>query len=285
MISEYLRYQKINEQQHMKKIILPTDFSENAQKAIDYALRLFENEICTFYILHAYHDAPSSAITRMSAEEDLNQVVKRLESQNDTEKHHFEGVFEIDSVLNLTNRTQIDISADYIFMGTNGSSTLREIFIGSNTLDLIKYIANCPVVVVPAAYEYNGLREIVFATDFKHAFLTIELTPLINMASLWGTTLNVAHIKTEQVLSDTQKSNKELLRNALKETKHQFFEIELRDTVANTLYQIEKANKNIGMIATLKTKHGFFQKLTHENIVKNIAFKSEIPLLVLPLIE
>ena len=269
----------------MKKIIVPTDFSENAQKAIDYAVLLFKNIRCTFYLLHAYHDAPSSERTKRSAEEDLNQVVKRLESQNDTGKHHFKRVLETDSVLNLTNRTQINTGAHYIFMGTKGSSTLREIFIGSNTLDLIKYIVNCPVVVVPAAYEYNGLREIAFATDFKHAFITMELAPLINLTLLWDATLNVAHIKTEEVLSDTQKSNKNLLRKALGETKYQFFEVVGQDNVATTLYQIEKANSNIGMMAILKTKHGFFQKLTHENVVKNIAFKTEIPLLVLPLID
>jgi len=269
----------------MKKIILPTDFSENAQKAIDYALLLFKNERCKFYILHAYHNAPSSSKNKMSTEEDLNQMVKTLEAQNNNVKHQFEVVFETDSVLNLTNRTQINEGANYIFMGTKGSSALREIFIGSNTLDLIKFIGNCPVVIVPSVYEYNDLREIVFATDFKHAFMTIEHVPLIQMALLWDVTLNVVHIKSEETLSDLQKSNKELLRNAFKQTKHQFIEIEQVDTVANTLYEIEKANKNIGMMAILKTNHGFFQKLTHENIVKNFTFKTKIPLMVLPQIE
>ncbi len=269
----------------MKRIVLPTDFSKNAQKAIDYALLLFKNESCTFYLLHAYHDAPSSSKNKMSTEEELNQIVRALEAQNKNEKYYFKGFFETDSVLNLTNRTQINQGANYVFMGTKGSSALREMFIGSNTLDFIKYIDKCPLVVVAEAYEYNGLTEIVFATDFKHTFTTMELVPLIQMALLWDTTLNVAHIKTKEDLNAMQKSNKELLRNALKETKHQFFEIELRDTVANNLYQIEKANKNIGAMAILKTKHGFLQKLTHENIVNHMAFKTEIPLLVLPLIE
>jgi nucleotide-binding universal stress UspA family protein len=267
----------------MKKIIIPTDFSKNAQKAIDYALLLFKNESCTFYLLHAYYDAPSSAKNKISAKEDLNQIIQALETKN--KKHYFERVFETDSLLNLINRTLINQGADYVFMGKKGSSTLREIFIGSNTLDLIKYMDSCPVVIVPEAYEYNRLREMVFATDFKHTFMTAELVPLIQMASLWDTTLNVAHIKTKKDLNDMQKVKKELLRSALKKIKHQFFEIELRNTVANTLYQIEKKNKNIGVMAILKTKHGFFQKLTRENIVKNIAFRTKIPLLVLPLIK
>jgi nucleotide-binding universal stress UspA family protein len=269
----------------MKKIIIPTDFSKNAQKAIDYALLLFKNESCTFYLLHAYHDAPSSVKNKMSTKEDLSEITKALDIQNKNKNHHFEWILETDTVLNLTNRTQINQCADYVFMGTKGSSTLREIFIGSNTLDLIKYFDNCPVIVVPEAYEYNGLKEMVFATDFKHTFITKELVPLIDMTLRWDTTLSVAHIKTKEVLSDMQKANKEVLRKALKETKHRFFEIEPRDTIANTLYQFEKENKNIGAMAILKTKHGFFQKLTQENIVKNMVFRTKVPLLVLPLME
>ncbi len=38
----------------MKKILLPTDFSENALNAIDYALQLFKDEKCAFFILNTY---------------------------------------------------------------------------------------------------------------------------------------------------------------------------------------------------------------------------------------
>jgi len=38
----------------MKKIILPTDFSENAYNAIKYAVQLFKDVESTFYLLHTY---------------------------------------------------------------------------------------------------------------------------------------------------------------------------------------------------------------------------------------
>mgnify|MGYP000303646047 CR=1 FL=1 len=66
----------------MKKILLPTDFSENAQKAIDYALLLFKNEACTFYLLHAYHDAPSSSTTKKDMKRNLDGMIKTLREQN-----------------------------------------------------------------------------------------------------------------------------------------------------------------------------------------------------------
>jgi len=45
----------------MKKIILPTDFSENAFNTVSYALNLYKEEECAFYLLNifthfTYHD-------------------------------------------------------------------------------------------------------------------------------------------------------------------------------------------------------------------------------------
>lgn len=266
----------------MKKIIIPTDFSKNAQKAIDYALFLFKNEECTFYILHAYHSVPSAEKTKKDFQEDLNELVKELQSQHTKEKHYFEGIMESDSLLGLTSRTLKEKGGDYIFMGTKGLSTFREIFVGSNTLDLIKYIDNCPIVMVPSDYEYTDLKKLVFATDFKHTFSATELAPFTDIAKSWDATLNIVHIKKEELLSETQKANKELLRNSLKDTRYLFFEVRQRDSVANTLIEIEKTNRSMGMMAFLKTEHGFFKKLTRQNIIKSVAFNTEKPLMVLP---
>ena len=35
-------------------ILLPTDFSDNSWNAIKYALRLFEDKNCTFFLLNTY---------------------------------------------------------------------------------------------------------------------------------------------------------------------------------------------------------------------------------------
>ena len=37
-----------------RKILLPTDFSNNSWLAINYALQLFKNEACDFYLLNAF---------------------------------------------------------------------------------------------------------------------------------------------------------------------------------------------------------------------------------------
>ena len=268
----------------MKKILLPTDFSKNARKAIDYALYLFEKEACTFYLLHAYYIAPSAPGNKMTAQKDLEQLVRTLQNKNNP-NHRFKGVLESDSVINLINRTVIDNTVHFIFMGTKGSSALREIFMGGNTTDVLKYLVPaCPVVAVPDGYDYDLPDEIVFATDFKHAFKKPELAPLITLAKLWNSKLNVVHIHAEKELDHDQKKNKELLKNRLKRLKSGFMEITMEDTIAGTLRNLERENPAIGMVALLKTKHGFFQKLLREPVIRNMAFHTEVPLLVLPMV-
>ena len=41
-------------------------------------------------------------------------------------------------------------------------------------------------------------------------------------------------------------------------------------------------NIDTGMIAMLNRKHGFFYKFIHEPVIKKVAFKTEVPFLVLP---
>ncbi len=268
----------------MKKILLPTDFSDNAQKAIDYALYLFEKETCTFYLVHAYYNAPSAPGTKMTAKEDLKQLAKSLEAKSNG-KHRFETILETDSVINVVNRTVIDKDVDFVFMGTKGSSALREIFIGGNTTDVLKYLVGCPVVTVPDGYVYDLPDEIVFATDFKHRFEKHELVPLTTIAKLWNSKLTIVHIRIGKELDESQLQNKELLENNLNPIQSKIEIISMEDTIASTLRNFERENPDIGMVALLRTKHGFFQKLLREPVVRKMAFQTKVPLLVFPLIE
>jgi len=167
-------------------------------------------------------------------------------------------------------------------MGTKGFSAMREIFIGSVTVSVIKHIKNCPIIAVPREYDYDIPDDILFACNFKYAYIAPELAPLLDISSLWDSTLNVLHINSKKVLDDTQRLNKELLRNSLKDIRHRFLQVKKQDSIASTIYQLEKENKIIGMVALLKTKQVFFEKLIHEPVFRNLAFKTEVPLLVIP---
>ena len=266
----------------MTKIILPTDFSENAQNAIDYAMLLFKNEPCTFYLLNAYHKAEPGGENKADIQQNLKGLAKLAQIKNDNPKHRFKTIFETDTVLNLVNRAVIDHAADYVFMGTKGSTALRGVFMGTNTVEIIKHLVACPIVAVPENYNGSLLQEILFSTDFKHRFIAPELTSLIAISKLWNATVSVVHVQVEKKLEEDQEQNKEALKNNLKAVRSRFKEVGMKNSIASTLYHLEQKNPKIGMLVLLNTKYGFFKKLLREPVLRNMAFKTEVPLLVLP---
>ncbi|MAK35697.1 MAG: universal stress protein, UspA family, partial [Flavobacteriaceae bacterium] len=85
----------------MKRILLPTDFSENAYNAIAYALQLYKQETCTFYLLHTYTPAMISAgsmmdsysaitlqeVAKENADKKMDALKEKLEASFKNPKH------------------------------------------------------------------------------------------------------------------------------------------------------------------------------------------------------
>ena len=279
------------------RILLPTDFSKNAWHAIQYAIYLFERIPCRFYVMHAHQVSPSGLvstinkerdtrlfeITLLEAQEKLNKIVNRLVSINKIPGHEFKGVLETDSLLNALGRNIIDQDIDYIFMGTQGASGLKEVFLGSNTVKVIRNIEACPVMVVPEDFEFGRINEILFATDFKHPYKKSELQPLIDIASTLQVGIRVAHIAVEEKLDEEQQQLRQLLQRLLEGTEVKFEDIAFYPDLAIRIQEWSRET-HMGMIAMINRKHGFFSSLVREPVVKRIAFHTEVPFLVLPVI-
>ena len=277
------------------RILLPTDFSENAWHAIRYAIFLFENVPCTFYVMHAHQVSPSALISTINKERDtrlheitqdeseikLHKLLAQLRKVNKVKTHQYEAILESDALLQAVGRCVIDKDVDYICMGTQGASGFKEIFLGSNTVNIIKNIKFCPVMAVPESYQFSQPKSITFATDYQHMYQSVELKPLIDIVQMWEATLNVVHIREDASLSEDQEKLKNLLAGLLDSISFTMEETEYHPTIA---YRINEwvEDHNIDMLSMLNSSHGFIRRLLHEPVLKKIAFKTHVPLLVLP---
>ena len=279
------------------RILLPTDFSKNAWHAIQYALYLFESIPCQFYVLHAHQAAPSGLVSTINKERDtrlfeitlsevrekLNKIISRLLAINKVPGHSFEGLLESDTLLNAIGRNVVDLDIDFVFMGTQGASGLKEVFLGSNTVKVLKTIHNCPVMAVPEAFEIGRYTEVLFATDFKHHYKKVELQPLLDLLRISNAHLRVAHINVEETLDQEQKELRKILQGMLSGVEHQFEEIGYYPNVASRIQEWSEET-HAGMLAMINSQHGFFSRLVREPVVKRIAFHTEVPFLVLPVV-
>ena len=146
-----------------KNILLPTDFSDNAWSAAVYALKLYEEEVCTFHFLHS-SKMKISAMSNMSnklmrvmeenAMKELSELKEMAVNANANANHSFEVILsthDLQSTMEVVIKKE---NIDLIVMGTKGATKAKEIVFGSNTVNIIKKVRSCPILVVPDEFDF-----------------------------------------------------------------------------------------------------------------------------------
>ncbi|MFX0556596.1 universal stress protein [Maribacter sp. CXY002] len=281
----------------MRKILVPTDFSDNAYHALRYAMHLFKNEPCTFYLLNAYAKETSilavpllkqtntklSQTVRQSVKHNLDQVREIAKKEGINPKHTFKTLPIADTLLNAIGKTVLDNSIQYIFMGTKGTTGLKTVFFGSNTVKVISKINFCPLIAVPMEFEIDTPKEIVFATGFEHVYDTYELNPMITLAKIWNAKIHVLHLIAGNGETKTEATARKVIEDRLKDIQHDILEVTKSNKISTEIEKITALNPAIGMVVIINYWHSFLEKLTHESVIKNITFNTKVPLLVLHL--
>lgn len=281
----------------MKNILIPTDFSENATNAIDYALQLHKDQECVFYFLNTYTPAiihrrflavtkPKDDLKNKMGAKSKNNLKVLLDNVRDkfkNEKHQFMAISSFslltEEIKDIIDERKIDL----IVMGTKGASGLKEVFIGSNAVRVLKSVKECPVLVIPEYSEFNVPKEIAFVTDFNKFYAHSELEPLKKMATTFGAMVRIVHIKKieKKPLTELQRFNLNTLLRYLKDTDHNFHTVPEVNSVSKTL-EIFGKEFNTHMLAMLNYNHSFIENVMHKPIVEQTAFYTKFPLLVLP---
>lgn len=172
----------------MKKIIVPTDFSEQAGHALDLASEIAGKTGATIVLMHVIEYAKkqttflgSSALTTMGSlstgveMDDIYfiQLFKKRKTQmaEVLSDPSYANVNIIDKILLGTPYHAIEeeiteSEADFIIMGTTGVNDWEESLIGSTAEKVVRH-ASCPVLTLRKKVRLMDIEKIVFASDFK----------------------------------------------------------------------------------------------------------------------
>ena len=277
----------------MQKLLIPTDFSENAWNALKYGLELFKKTECTINLLHVdsippYSGAGTSVraagenfkdILLKESKISLQELLARIEKLPSNHRHTFVPIALYDYFVDAVKRESETKKIDLIIMGTKGASGLKEATIGSNTGDIISKI-KCPLLAVPEDASFSPPKEIAFATDYHIGYDPKVLDTLINMAVLHNSVIRVLHIsKKDEELSDEQVKNKDFLDDYLVDVEHGFHSL-TGIKLANAV-QAFTESRDIQMIAMVAKNLNFFQRILFRPEVAKISYHSKVPFLVL----
>lgn len=188
----------------MKNILVPTDFSDQAEKALKVAAQLarrFDGEIYLLHMLElplqlidpvhgSSHNLPEAIFFMKLAHQRFSNLMaqpylKGIKVHETVEFHRaFDGIMEISKEKNC----------DLIVMGSHGTSGFREMFIGSNTEKVVRH-SEIPVLVIKKEIDSFKVQDFIFATDaneeHKHT-----LEKAIKFANTVGAKLHLLFVNT-----------------------------------------------------------------------------------------
>lgn len=279
----------------MKRILVPTDFSPNAEFALRVAIDIASRAKGTIILYHVYGPVESPFINDKISRKEYNIqtetiILKRLQrlrkkvlqDGNNVIISTVIGHFPlINNILGFAEQNQIDL----IVMGTKGAGGIRKIIIGSVAARIAQK-TDIPVLLIPNKFKSKELKQIVFASDFhpsdRHA---ISFT--LAFSKLYHGTVKVVHL----IASDAseKKSLKEradfghFVNSMQDKFDNENLEFQLLE-IAPEHNRIETLYKEIAydILAMVRGKRTFLQKISSASHTQSMAFMTKKPLLIMP---
>lgn len=201
----------------MKKILVPTDFSEVSENAVRFAIDLakkIDAEITLFNSIHFdyFHDYQYGyhAVLQTMVDEVREAVEKRMEEF----VAKFETSIQINTKINaLSMVTAIkdlvkEEGYDFVVVGTHGSSGIDEFFVGSNTEKIVRH-APCPVISVPDKYSMKKINKVMVPLDLREIRSSF-LDQVAKLQHLFDCELEFIWVKTPHNIENEEAVGKEL---------------------------------------------------------------------------
>jgi nucleotide-binding universal stress UspA family protein len=198
----------------MKKILVPTDFSENAQLAIAFAANLARKTSAEIYLLHVVENEDDYSGVSTSGE--WNSYIAAETAEIPTmigllkvtavrmkeimKQPALDGITVYDNVeVGLPgihiNAAAHKYKADMIIMGTHGVAGITARLIGS-TAEKVVQLADRPVLTIREKGTMEP-KKIIFATDFSPE--AEEVFPTVKeFADIYGSEIHLLTVNTKE---------------------------------------------------------------------------------------
>ena len=194
----------------MKRILVPTDFSDHAENALKAAALIAKKNNSEIFLLHLLElpNQMNDAIIGGSSIPEVMLFIKKANEilQKITEKPFLNGIpvhasvqFEkaFNGILSFTKKNSIDL----IIMGSHGTSGIEEILIGSNSEKIVR-LSEVPVLVIKKDVGELKLENFVFASDFSKE-IKKPFKKMLEFAAIFNAKLFLVMISTPNSFKTT----------------------------------------------------------------------------------
>lgn len=268
------------------KILVPTDFSDCAENALNYAIELAKALDGEIVLLNSLIHIDSGFLSEKDraeinlarhnkAKSQLLEARKKVSAampDNTGKTFLLQGPAE-DTVEEVVEAED----ADLIVMGTEGASGLKAFLIGSFTASVVD-MGLCPVIAVPAHSTFQGINSIFCATDL-HESEYKSIDKLLDLAAKLNAGISFMNINSQE---DKQTARLEKLKAHIqgKSISTNFLMSNSTEVIDTIDLYIEKVNPDL--VVTLGKKRDFFDRLFGKQVSRHISLNTHVPFLSFP---
>jgi nucleotide-binding universal stress UspA family protein len=198
----------------MKTILIPTDFSETANRALEVAVQLTKKFNSKLVLLHML-EIPTTMMPNVSLSNDVQPIQNPVQGnlpealfymklaekrfKELAEMPILEGVVYEEAIQNHLDFKGIVASAhkhkaDLIVMGSHGATGLMDVFVGSNTERVVR-TSDIPVLVIKSKHENFDVKHFVYATNWEDSS-NKSLVDAYNLSQKLGANMTVLYVNT-----------------------------------------------------------------------------------------
>lgn len=281
------------------KIVVPTDFSDNALKAALYAAELANETESQIILLNArevryetirqpfpLHEKYDKVVLDTRKDDMMtvrNTLLKQFKSLSITTELS-EGL-PVDSILETAQKE----NADLIVMGTTGAGKVKGTLIGTVSASVAGR-ATIPVLIVPAEYELEMPDGIVFTTDRFEKNETV-LNMLVTIARIFKTAVHVIVFVDKHAADVVEYVDKgrhihqyvTFLKNNYPDINFSGELIDGTDFEAAVALYHAKHQTDISAMVTYPKS--FWEKFLRKSVTTKMIYHSHIPVLAIPAAE
>ncbi len=275
----------------MKKILFPTDFSDTANNAFLYALKMADYLNYELVVLHAYElpvinfdgnlaFAPeiysSIELDTFNNFKDILPKLKSIASKNKLDHIQLKHMLLHGNLVDTMKEVVKDENIRLIVMGTSGELDWAKRLFGSNVLDVMNHVPQ-NMMAIPEKASYQKIKTIGFTTKFREKDKK-ALKEVIRIANRLEANVKCLYVKTKG--SDVTEQIINEWRDKYKAKNVQFVIIPHED-VKESIYDFMNFN-HVDVLAMLSYKSNFLSDVfIKRNLTKEIVGEIQIPLLTI----
>jgi len=276
------------EKSTVKTILVPTDFSDKANRAIDYAVLIAAKSKARIVLLHVIELPYGTNLQQEKIRKEYEKVSKpslkaaeqRVKIGLKGARVKVEGLMRmgapVTTIVQMANELQVDL----ICMGNRITSGLRRFVFDTTTSGVID-LTSCPVLATTSKLPEVKLERMLFATDFKENDLHI-LKKATDLAREFKSFIYVLHIRTKPSFDEKLRciGFETLTRKVVDYKNLHFKQFQSSDVEEG----FDKAIAEIypDLIILTHQNRSFFDAVFGSNVVDDLVYRAEIPVLVYP---